>query len=262
MTDKDIRILLVDDHQGVRDGLRRILEQEKDMLVVGQGANSEEAMSQVEHLLPSVVLMDIKMPGMDGIELVRLVKNRRPSCNIIMLTLYDEYLPQAMEAGAAGYLLKDIKYEDLAQAIRRVSNGEVVIGDNISERLKNEYMSTSGYARDNTNGDCEEVQLLMPLPVEANTLMRFANQLEDLLHSRVLQIVGSWREGTIMTMVLPFPMPLTDIILTLSEMPGIESVSEVTVTDDTNSSLIRRASLVPGHRNKPRKTLFVNLARE
>ncbi|GAI50855.1 unnamed protein product, partial [marine sediment metagenome] len=106
---KDIRILLVDDHQVVREGLQHMLEQEEDMEIVGQSTNGEEALSQVEMLSPNIVLMDIKMPGMNGIELTRQLKEKKLSCNIIMLTLYDEYLTQAIEAGAVGYLLKDTK---------------------------------------------------------------------------------------------------------------------------------------------------------
>jgi len=118
-----IRILLVDDHQVVRDGLRHMLELEADMKIVGEAADAKEALAQVELLSPEVILMDIKMPGVDGIELTRQLKEKQPSCNVIMLTLYDEYLAQAIEAGAVGYLLKDIKREELTRAIRAVQEG-------------------------------------------------------------------------------------------------------------------------------------------
>ncbi len=118
-----IRILLIDDHQVVREGLRRMLELEEDIEVVGEVADSKEALTQVELLSPEVILMDIKMPGMDGIELTRQLKEKQPSCNVLMLTLYDEYLAQAIEAGAVGYLLKDIKREELIRAIRAVHEG-------------------------------------------------------------------------------------------------------------------------------------------
>jgi len=118
-----IRILLVDDHQVVREGLRRMLELEEDMEVVGEAADAKEALTQAELLSPEVILMDIKMPGMDGIEFTRQLKEKQSTCNVIMLTLYDEYLTQAIEAGAAGYLLKDIKREELIRAIRAVHQG-------------------------------------------------------------------------------------------------------------------------------------------
>ncbi len=118
-----IRILVVDDHQVVREGLRHMLELEADMKVVGEAGDAKETLTQVESLSPEIILMDIKMPGVDGIELTRQIKEKQPSGNIIMLTLYDEYLTEAIEAGAVGYLLKDVKREELVRAIRAVHQG-------------------------------------------------------------------------------------------------------------------------------------------
>ena len=118
-----IRVLLVDDHQVVREGLRRMLELEADIEVVGEASDAKEALTQSELFSPEVILMDIKMPGVDGIELTRQLKEKQPSCNVIMLTLYDEYLTEAIEAGAVGYLLKDVKREELVRAIRAVHQG-------------------------------------------------------------------------------------------------------------------------------------------
>ncbi len=120
---KDIRILLVDDHEIVRHGLRRMLELEEDIKVVGDCADAEEAFFQMEMLSPDIVLLDIKMPERDGIETARLLKEKQPACEIIMLTMYDEYLAQAIEAGAVGYLLKDVKRDELVRAIRAVYQG-------------------------------------------------------------------------------------------------------------------------------------------
>ncbi len=128
-----IRIFLVDDHQVVREGLRRMLELEADLKVVGEAADAKETLTQVELLSPELILMDIKMPGVDGIELTRQLKQKHPSCNIIMLTLYDEYLPQAIEAGATGYLLKDIKREELVRAIRAVQQGRSPLNLSLSQ---------------------------------------------------------------------------------------------------------------------------------
>ena len=149
---KDIRVLVVDDHQVVREGLRHLLGQEADIEIVGQGANSKEALSQLETLSPNIVLMDIKMPEVDGIKLARLVKQKQPSCNVIMLTLYDEYLTEAMEAGAKGYLLKDIKREELTEAIRQVHRGGVVISESIKlkTRLECEEQHTKRIEVSNT----------------------------------------------------------------------------------------------------------------
>ena len=100
-----------------------MLELEDDFKVVGEAANAKEALTQVESLSPEVILMDIKMPGVDGISLTREIKEKHPNSNIIMLTLYDEYLTKAIEAGAKGYLLKDIHRDELLKAIREVHEG-------------------------------------------------------------------------------------------------------------------------------------------
>ncbi len=118
-----IRILLVDDHQVVREGLHRMLELESDFDIVGEVGTPKDVIDQVAGLSPEVVLMDIKMPGIDGIELTRQLKSRSPATKVIMLTLYDEYLTQAIDAGAQGYLVKDINREELLKAIRAVHEG-------------------------------------------------------------------------------------------------------------------------------------------
>ncbi len=127
------KILLIDDHQVVREGLRRMLELEADFRVVGEADNAETALARVEELSPDVILMDIKMPGADGIEITRQIKQRYPSCNIIMLTLYDEYLPKAIEVGATGYLLKDIKRDELTRAIRAAREGRSPLNLSLSQ---------------------------------------------------------------------------------------------------------------------------------
>ncbi|MBI2980678.1 MAG: response regulator transcription factor [Chloroflexi bacterium] len=130
----NIRILIVDDHQVVREGLRRMLELEADLKVVGEASNAAEVLTQAGLLSPEVILMDIKMPGADGIEITRQLKEKYPACNVIMLTLYDEYLTQAIEAGAVGYLLKDIKREELVKAIRAVHEGRSPLNLSLSQK--------------------------------------------------------------------------------------------------------------------------------
>ena len=129
---------MVDDHQVVRDGLRHMLGLQDDIRVIGEAANVEEALQQAELHSPDVVLMDIKMPGADGIEAVRRLKEKRPDCHIIMLTLYEEYVTEAIEAGATGYLLKDIKREELVQAIRAVQQGRAPLSP-LSRELLTEF---------------------------------------------------------------------------------------------------------------------------
>ena len=139
MEGKDrIRVLLVDDHQVVRDGLRHMLGLQDDIRIIGEAANVEEALQQAELHSPDIVLMDIKMPGVDGIEAVRRLKEKRPDCHVIMLTLYEEYVTEAIEAGATGYLLKDIKREELVQAIRAVQQGRAPLSP-LSRDLLTEF---------------------------------------------------------------------------------------------------------------------------
>ena len=134
-----IRVLLVDDHQVVREGLRRMLEVEDDIRVVGEATGMEEALKLAELHSPDVVLMDIKMPGVDGVEATRRLKEKQPACNIIMLTLYEEYIAEAIKAGAAGYLLKDVKREELSQAIRVAYQGQSPLNPSLARKLVIEF---------------------------------------------------------------------------------------------------------------------------
>ncbi len=118
-----IRILLVDDHQVLREDLRRMLELESDLVVVGEGSSGREAVDMAKALTPEVVLMDIKMPGMDGLQATRLITQENPKIKVIILSMYEEYLLLAVQSGAAGYLLKDLQREKLVQAIRDVREG-------------------------------------------------------------------------------------------------------------------------------------------
>ena len=132
---KMIRILLVDDHSVVRNGLGQMLDLEEDIKVVGEASNSEEALQMINIISPDIILMDIKMPGMDGVRLTKEIKERLPSCKIIMFTLHGDYLTQAIEAGASGYLLKDIKREALTNSIRKVHSGQTVISESIQPEV-------------------------------------------------------------------------------------------------------------------------------
>jgi DNA-binding NarL/FixJ family response regulator len=127
-----IRILLVDDHSVVRNGLGQMLGLEEDIKIVGEASNSEEALQMIEIVSPDIILMDIKMPGMDGVRLTKEIKQKLPSTKIIMLTLHGDYLTQAFEAGASGYILKDIKRLELIGTIRRVYSGEMVISQSLN----------------------------------------------------------------------------------------------------------------------------------
>lgn len=153
---KKIRILIVDDHQVVREGLRRMLELESDFNVIGEAWTAKDVIEHVKQLSPEVVLMDIKMPGIDGIELTRQLKSRSPGTNVIMLTLYDEYLQQAIEAGAKGYLVKDINREELLKAIRAVHQGRSPLHVSLTQ----DKLTNLAYP-DNRNSQLSERELMI-----------------------------------------------------------------------------------------------------
>jgi len=132
-----IRLLLVDDQTLIRQGLASLLSLEDDFEVVGHAGHGAEAVSLVESLAPDLVLMDIRMPVMDGVAATKTIREKHPAIKILVLTTFDEdeYIVQAMQAGASGYLLKDAPTEQLAAAIRSVHNGFTQLGPTIAPKL-------------------------------------------------------------------------------------------------------------------------------
>ena len=140
MEESPIRVLLVDDHTVVRQGLRMVLSLEPDLEVVGEAADGREAVEQAAALGPQVVLMDLLMPVMTGVEATREIKARHPDIEVVALTsvLEDRLVIDAVEAGAAGYLLKETGPETLFEAIRAASRGEVRLDPKAQKRLISE----------------------------------------------------------------------------------------------------------------------------
>ena len=124
-----IRLLIVDDHEMVREGLKAMLVAEPDFAIVGDAANAEQTLEMIEHLHPDVVLLDIRLPGMSGIDLCRTITNQYPQTAVLMLTTFtDETLvAQCIQAGARGFIIKDIERFDLKRSIRAVARGEAFI---------------------------------------------------------------------------------------------------------------------------------------
>jgi len=134
-----IRVLVVDDEELVRTGLRMILDAEPDLDVVGTASDGRQAVSEVRRLAPDVVLMDIRMPGLDGLAATRriLTEPDVPPCKVVVLTTFDvdEHVYEALGAGASGFLLKDVPAEQLAHAIRVVAAGEALLAPSVTRRL-------------------------------------------------------------------------------------------------------------------------------
>ncbi len=131
-----IRVLLADDHTIFRKGLREIIDQQSDMTVVGEAKDGVEAVNNAEELAPDIILMDIKMPRLDGIGAAHLIIERDPEVSVIILTIYleDEYVFEAIRAGAHGYILKDAGLEKMLEAIRAVHCGEIRIDPTIASK--------------------------------------------------------------------------------------------------------------------------------
>jgi len=138
-----IRVLIADDHIIVRSGLRLLLEAEPDIEVVGEALEGGEALNLVEKHLPDVVLMDIAMPGMNGLEATRQIKASWPQVNVLVLTMHrsDEYFFEMLKAGASGYILKGAETSDLIHAVRVVGRGEVFLYPTIAQKLVKDYLN-------------------------------------------------------------------------------------------------------------------------
>lgn len=136
-----IRILLADDHAVVRQGTRQLLVREADLEVVAEAGDGEEAVRLASLHAPDVVVMDITMPKLNGIEATRQIKATNPRINVLALSAYDDdpYIFALLEAGAAGYLLKNVSSDDLVKAIRAVALGEAVLHPTIARRVVNRF---------------------------------------------------------------------------------------------------------------------------
>ncbi|WP_432664127.1 response regulator transcription factor [Wukongibacter baidiensis] len=143
MEENKIRILIVDDHSLMRQGLKQILEIEEDIEVVGLAVDGEDALEQCFKLRPDVILMDINMPNMNGIQALRRIKDMGIETKVIMLTIHDdrEYLFETVNIGAEGYVLKDAESNSLIRAIRNVYFGESYIHPSLASEFVREYKS-------------------------------------------------------------------------------------------------------------------------
>jgi two-component system response regulator NreC len=150
-----IRVLLVDDHAILREGLRALLEREPDMQVVGEAEDGRAAVEQARQLQPDVVVMDIAMPLLNGIEATRQIKCLPYKIEVLVLSMYDDegYIRQALTAGALGYILKDALARELMDAIRAIHQGEAVLSSAITRLVIEDYLRF-GDIRPTDNDDC------------------------------------------------------------------------------------------------------------
>lgn len=140
---KKIRILLADDHTIVRQGLEKLLAEQPDFQVVGEATNGQVVVDKAEELQPDVIILDIAMPLLNGIEAAKRIRKILPSCKILILSMYshEHYIHQLLEVGISGYLLKDSSGKEIIQAIRTAMNNETFLSPSISQIVVDSYLS-------------------------------------------------------------------------------------------------------------------------
>lgn len=212
-----ITVLIVDDHQLVRDGVRAYLEAQPDLQVVGEAASGEAAVRLAGDLVPDVVLMDLVMPGMDGVEATWRVRRVSPRTQVVVLTSFhdDAHVFNAIKAGALSYLLKDIGPADLAEAVRAAARGEATLNPRVAARLVAEMRTAAGPGAAPNPFDelSEREQEVLRLIAEGRANAEIAERLvlsEKTVKGHVSNILGklhladrtqaavfAWREGLV-----------------------------------------------------------------
>ncbi len=210
-----ITVLLVDDHAIVRSGVRAYLDSQPDLQVIGEAGSGAEAVRLAEELVPDVVLMDLIMPEMDGVEATWRVRRVSPRSQVVVLTSFheDEQLFPAIKAGALSYLLKDIAPEDLADAIRSAARGEAVLHPRVAARLiremRGERSSTQNVYAELSEREMEVLRLIAEglsnaeiaarLVLSEKTIKGHVSNILSKLHltDRTQAAVLAWREGII-----------------------------------------------------------------
>lgn len=210
-----ISIIIVDDHEVVRNGIRAYLETLPDFQVLGEAASGEEAIQLVGDLIPDVVLMDLIMPGMDGIETTRAVKKTSPRTQVVVLTSYheDEHIFPALKAGAISYILKDMKMDKLAEALQRAIRGEVTLHPLVAARvlhnLRGEGLGEETIYADLTERELDVLKLIAnglsnsqiaaELVISENTVKGHVSNILSKLHlaDRTQVAVYAWQKGIV-----------------------------------------------------------------
>ena len=176
MTSK-IRVLIADDHTLLRNGICALLEDEPDITIVGEASDGREAVRLAAQLKPDVVLMDIAMPLLNGLEATRQIKHEHPEIHILVLTMYDneEYFREMMEVGASGYIIKRAAASELVAAIRAVYNGEAVLSPTITRLLLEDYLNHEIHSQnDDPNALSSREREVLQLIAEGKTSREIA----------------------------------------------------------------------------------------
>ncbi|MBI5351494.1 MAG: response regulator transcription factor [Chloroflexi bacterium] len=210
-----ISIIIVDDHEVVRNGLRGYLETLPEFNVVAEAASGEEALTLVAEHIPDVVLMDLIMPGMDGVETTRRVKKISPRTQVVVLTSYHEdiHIFPALKAGAVAYILKDMKMEKLADAIQRAVRGETILHPLVAERVLRNLRGESGegesFLTELTEREMDVLKLIAnglsnsqiaeKLVISENTVKGHVSNILSKLHllDRTQAAVYAWQKGIV-----------------------------------------------------------------
>ena len=173
-----IKVLLVDDHAVVRDGIRARLEQHPDFSVVGEAINGREAIQKVSELNPDVVLMDISMPVMNGMDAAKYLREKYPDIKVIILTMHEhkEYIQGVIRCGAQGYIVKDGSSSEMINAIKTVCNGETYYSSCVSQMLFDDFSKTSGREGDKL-GLTQRQRTILALVEQGMSSKAIANEL-------------------------------------------------------------------------------------
>lgn len=176
-----MKVLIVDDHVIVREGLRALLETQPDIKIVGEAANGQEALNKVVEVKPDIVLMDITMPGINGLEATRQIKQRNPDVKILVLTVHegDEYFFKMLTAGASGYFVKGGSSNELVSAMRIVRQGDVYLCPTVAKKLLGEYLQRvrTGNNKKDYNGLTNRERQVLKLIAEGDSNQKIAELL-------------------------------------------------------------------------------------
>lgn len=155
---KKIKLMLVDDQNLIREGLKMLLSLCEDIEVIGEASNGRELLNLLKNKLPDIILMDIRMPVMDGVEATKIIKEKYPDIKIIILTTFneDEYIFEGLKNGADGYILKDVKFDEMVRGIRTVYKGNVLLQPEVATKVVRVFNSRNVRVRE---GDDENIKI-------------------------------------------------------------------------------------------------------